>query len=81
LYIVYKKWCGEDNEKVMTKNKLSSFMGSMQGVRVRKDAHYKVGVNDKKGTFVQTDKVPDDSTQGEYFTKCSAAFKKELDKQ
>lgn len=80
LYGVYKRWCGEDNEKVLTKNKLSSFMGSMQGVRVRKDTHYIIGGTKHKGTFIQTDKVPEETAQGEWLGKCAIEFRKSAEK-
>jgi putative DNA primase/helicase len=79
LYEVYKKWCGEDNERVLSKNRLCQFLVSRPLLKRKADANYNLGTSVKKGTFIVIGKTPEGMKQGVWLGNCVEIFKKAME--
>ena len=80
LYKVYKSWCRDGNEKVLSMKAFSSFLSVPSRGRRRPDCHYTLGVNKHKGTFLQIGSMPekDGLTQSVWFGRCVEEFREKM---
>lgn len=76
LFKVFCRWCSERKEHPVSQNKFSGFIATK--AKRRRDVHYQINGQDKKGIIFEVGQKTEKQTKGEWIGQCISEFDRVL---